>query len=690
MREPTLQELEAEYERRFGKQEPARKKEPQWAATSAAKGFAQGVGQGFLDEILGGITAAGSYITDPLGEDSLYTGGIFDRYRQARDDARDSLNQASEDNPLAYGGGQLAGAVGSAVAASPFKAVNPSTVKGMMGVGAGFGGVNAAGYSEAGLLNDPGQLAIDTAKGAAFGAGTAGVIGGTAKGIKGVVNSRRVAQAKKSMPIMAADDVFAMTHNTYATVDAADAAGAALKPVITNAFISKAEQLTPQTTAGKAVAGDSAFTQVVERIKTLKDQPISLRAAQEIDEALGDAIDSNMLQGRLTKEGKKILDIQTTFRQVIDAAKPNHVVGGKAGFEALKQGRALWSSAAKLRDIEKIVARAELTDNPAIAMKSGFRTLASNPARMRGFSPEEQALIRKAAETRPEVDALRVIASRLNPIIAFSGGGGIGKAAAAHGVASVARQGATKLQSMRADDVARAITGRVTGNLPVASTATPILDGFAGAAAKGGAELTGMVGASEREAAAASQTIDSPQPSPATGIGARTTPAMASPMREPTLQELEAEYQRRFGGREDMSNTTIPPSIERDEGRRLAAYDDHLGNRTVGVGFNMDSGIARKVWQRAGVPVPFDDVYAGKAALSDVEANRLARESVQIAVDDASSLYPNMDELSPARQEALVGLSYQLGKTTLAGFEDFNASVRRGEFVKAARHLLKS
>lgn len=134
----------------------------------------------------------------------------------------------------------------------------------------------------------------------------------------------------------------------------------------------------------------------------------------------------------------------------------------------------------------------------------------------------------------------------------------------------------------------------------------------------------------------------------------------------------------------------LPDHIQQDEGLRHESYLDTVGARTVGYGFNMDSGIARSVWKKAGIPVAFDDVYNGKAAITDAQASALGRTSYGIALNDAISLYDKFHKLSEPRKEALVNLSYQIGKTKLSKFSSFNAAVNKGNWPEAVRHLLKT
>lgn len=270
----------------------------------------------------------------------------------------------------------------------------------------------------------------------------------------------KASSLRNRTPTPTADDIKAQSQQQYAL---AEQKGGILKPEFTNKFLSEVEKVKPQTEAGKLVAGDSAAAQIADRLSVLKDRPLSLSEAQEIDEFLGDKIDDNFKEGRLTKQGKKLLDMQSSFRNMIDDADTSSVAGGKEGFDALKQGRELWSQQARMRDIEKIISRADMTDNPATSIKTGFRTLANNPSRIRGFNPEERALISKAADSGVVTDILRTFGSRLIPISTVVSGGGLPGAIASQAATMASRGAATKMQVGRAQNVANAVASR---NIP--------------------------------------------------------------------------------------------------------------------------------------------------------------------------------------------------------------------------------
>jgi len=333
-------------------------------------------------------------------------------------------------------------------------AVNP--VQNMLSSGLG------AGASETAKQNDVGPMgqALAGIGGALAPAALSSSLPAVYSGIKNLNTKELIPNAER---------LAKYAHSAY---DVADESGGMLHAGATNKFIDNIQSLKPQTAEGSLVSGTSPFTDLVDRISALKDKPISLRGAQEIDEHLSDVIDGLYDAGRLTKQGKKVIDIQSAFRDMIDSAGPQDLVAGdKSGFDAWKQGQQLWSSSRKLSDIERIITRAEMTDNPATSIKTGFRTLYNNPSRMRGFSTDEKQLIKKAAESGITTDLLRTFGSRLTPIITTATGGGLGADALSAGASMAARNLATKSQVSRASKVADMIARNAAkkANIPLQS-----------------------------------------------------------------------------------------------------------------------------------------------------------------------------------------------------------------------------
>lgn len=433
------------------------KEEPTFSdkISTAMRQGAQGVTSGFADEIKSGASALAASGLNKLSSNPVDTTmGQF--YNQAMQDESAARKKDWEQSPVISGASNLLGgiltgqAIGSRIAQSAPKAAsflaNSSSKAAQVAKGAGLGAVQGAvaGAGTADTQNGEtrsGQAAIG------------GLIGGATGGLLSSITGKSVIGEKTSK------DVAKESGKKYAE---AEAKGGILTPEFTNKFIEEAKSVTPQTEAGRLVSGDNPVTKIIERMQGLKDRPMTLNEAQEIDEFLGDAIDNFTDAGRLTKQGKKLLEVQTSFRNMINDADENMIAGGKEGFSALKDARALWSKSAKLRDIEKIITRAETSENTASAIKNGFRNLYNNQSRMRGYSKEEAELIRKAAESGVISDTLKALTNRMIPAAALVGGGGLTGAATAHAMSIAAKNASSKAQLGKAAKVANKIVGAKT------------------------------------------------------------------------------------------------------------------------------------------------------------------------------------------------------------------------------------
>lgn len=493
--------------------------------------------------------------------------------------------------------------------------------------------------------------------------------------------------------------------------------GGMLSPKVTNGFIQKAtDTLKPQSEAGMIVSGETEASKMADRLGQLAGKPLSLQAAQEVDEGLSNAIDKEYGLKGLSKDGKNILDLQNHFRQAIEAATPENggVLGNKDGFEALKQGRNYWRTAAQLRDVESVVSKAQLSDNPATAIRSGFKTLANNPGRMKGYDPEIQGLIRKAAKTGLVGDTLRVAGSRLVPIIAggagFAGGGGIGAVpawATAEGVSFAARKAAQGLAQNKAGNVVNAILSKSASRMaPQAAEAAPVASRVAGgitrspmssqqgsansdtAKALGVGSAAGLGGA----AYFANQNKPKPPQEPnESGQDAMLSmpppPVSAAPVSAtmPMHDEL-GDFIKSLPTAQQISRTVVAS----EESTRPKAYTDKNGFKTVGTGFNMDAPNAKAIWKRAGVPENFSDVYNGKNALSNSSIQALFNNTSDAAAKAAQKLVPNYDKLGDNQKAALNSLAFQLGGTGLAKFRNMLNYLAQGNAKAVENSLINS
>ena len=211
--------------------------------------------------------------------------------------------------------------------------------------------------------------------------------------------------------------------------DEAERLGGALSEGVVDSFLTKLNRtIKRKTTKGAAVAGkDEAVDSLLNRLgSSLSGKKLSLDEAKDIDELLGEMMTRgefmNPATGKLNASGRKVSIIQDSLRETIETASPDDILGGTQGFKAFKDARKLWSNSLKARDVERIVERGQLMDQPANAIRSGFRTLYTNPKRIRGYSEAEKKAIKKAASSNVFKDVLRVPASRLGGIVGLGTG----------------------------------------------------------------------------------------------------------------------------------------------------------------------------------------------------------------------------------------------------------------------------
>lgn len=259
---------------------------------------------------------------------------------------------------------------------------------------------------------------------------------------------------------LTADQIRENASNLYKL---AEEKGGILKEDVANNFISQLNSAKPAKIAGKILTSeDKTLIRALDEFKDLKDTKLSLSDFQRLDESLGAKAENfvDPLTGKLTKPGVKIARVQQGLRDLVENAPESSVVGGKEGFVALKQATSEWAKQARLRDIERIVSRAENMQQPATAIKSAFNSLLHNPEKLRGYTDAEKALIKDAARTGIVSDILRTGGSRLIPIVAGSAGGGLLGGSVGYAGSALSRGLANKIQFDKANKVAEAIATR--------------------------------------------------------------------------------------------------------------------------------------------------------------------------------------------------------------------------------------
>lgn len=116
-----------------------------------------------------------------------------------------------------------------------------------------------------------------------------------------------------------------------------------------------------------------------------------------------------------------------------------------------------------------------------------------------------------------------------------------------------------------------------------------------------------------------------------------------------------------------MIPARLKKQLEVDELRSKKIYTDTVGKISGGIGRNLtDRGF------------------------SDDEIDLMYSNDVRMAEADARALVPNFDKLNDVRQEVLVNMSFNMGKSRLAGFKKFLAALAIQDFSRAADEMKDS
>ncbi len=114
----------------------------------------------------------------------------------------------------------------------------------------------------------------------------------------------------------------------------------------------------------------------------------------------------------------------------------------------------------------------------------------------------------------------------------------------------------------------------------------------------------------------------------------------------------------------------LTTQLNRDEGRRKSAYQDHLGYWTIGVGRLID---ARK-----------------GGGLRDDEMDYLLRNDINDRIDALTRALPWFQDLDDARRGVLLNMAFQMGTAGLLGFVTTLGLVKAGKYKEASEQMLKS
>lgn len=122
--------------------------------------------------------------------------------------------------------------------------------------------------------------------------------------------------------------------------------------------------------------------------------------------------------------------------------------------------------------------------------------------------------------------------------------------------------------------------------------------------------------------------------------------------------------------------------IEPFEGRRHRVYRDSRGNRTVGVGFNLDRPGAAEDIGRLLKGVGYAALRRGTTTLTDAQVDVLLRHDVQRAIDTARRQVTGFDTLPFDAQLIIIDMTYNIG--SLHKWRNLRSALAQHDFASAA------
>lgn len=200
------------------------------------------------------------------------------------------------------------------------------------------------------------------------------------------------------------------------------------------------------------------INEALEDYLAARGEKATMSDIQGLDSTLGDKIAEAYIAGKNNK-ARILSNVQDDIRDnlAVNKLSLEDVTGTREGIDALKDAIPLYSLQAKMKDIDKIVKRANAMQNPATGIQTGFRNLMLNERKFNSYPLEVRKMIEKGATTGMVDDALIIVGSRLNPIIGGAASGPKG-AAISYATSKIGRKIRTDSANKKAQKILDAMT----------------------------------------------------------------------------------------------------------------------------------------------------------------------------------------------------------------------------------------
>ena len=127
--------------------------------------------------------------------------------------------------------------------------------------------------------------------------------------------------------------------------------------------------------------------------------------------------------------------------------------------------------------------------------------------------------------------------------------------------------------------------------------------------------------------------------------------------------------------------------VRHQEDYRDSVYLDSKGNRTVGIGFNLEEEHNRQFLKEIGIDL--ETVFSG-LSLSEEDIMSMYHFSIQTAYWDATKFLPDLDKHPEDIQVAIIIMAYNLGFNNLLSFKDTRIALLQRNYEWASDEMLDS
>ena len=195
-----------------------------------------------------------------------------------------------------------------------------------------------------------------------------------------------------------------------------------LHPEFTKEWVSGLDKYGPQSAFERAASPEGTpVTHLAKQLQTASETASldNIQSIQGIDRKIQTAIKEELKAGR-DDNARQMRDMLQEFRDKYTNPPPNMYAGNEAGIQAFRDSIKGYAIKSRMAEIENIVNSTEGSAQPANLIASRLNAFLNSEKNVRGWSTEEKAAVKRAANSGYIEELMRYGGSRLGALIASS------------------------------------------------------------------------------------------------------------------------------------------------------------------------------------------------------------------------------------------------------------------------------